>query len=625
MWSTPRRYRGETLVFAIALCTYAYFHQGGGWSQNIRFAQVRAIVEEGSLAVDSYLIYDVDPSRREDCHLRRVPVQDGRCDYEGRNRALAWRDNHGLPVAIDERIVGDAPLLVIDQVAVSGDLAYSCGHFFPNKAPGPSFLAVPGYALLFHLERAAGLDPDDWWILTVNAWLSGVLSGGLVSAAGCLLFYWLACDLSGGDQRVSLLATAAFAGGTLFFPYATMLHEHNFVAVGLLGGFYCLYRVKHLAECAHRRWLWLFVAGVSAGMAAACNYVAAGVVVFLGFYLLSFDRAARSVFAYAFGVLMPFLALCAYHGACFGKPFTTGYHFQNPHFLAGEGNFLGVFQLPRGEILTALLLSPYRGLFFSSPVLLMGVCGWICLRRERDHRAEATLFLAIVAFFLLLNSAFNGWPGGWAAGPRYLVPAVPFLGLSLVLACKRYFRVTSILAGVSAVFMLVTTAVDPQCPLGEPGFASVAGRALWWYCPLAEYEFPLFLRGQPTSFLRVQASDRMAELEEQYTRTGSLPSPYQGQALEAVRRSLEEAVEGGDPDVFALAAIRGPVSANRQGVYEGRPFQVLPASDARTRWNSFNVGEFFVPGDRLSLLPLIIAVGILATIAVRTLSPRPRP
>jgi hypothetical protein len=605
----------EGLIFAAALCTYGYFHQGGGWSQNIRFAQVRAIVEERHFAVDSFLIYDVDQSRSEADHFRRLPVRDSVCEYEGRSCALAWRDTRGMPIPVDGQHAGDAGLLAIDQVAVSGDLAYSGGHFYPNKAPGPCILAVPGYALLFHLERLTGRDPDDWWVLTLNAWFADILSVGLISAVGCVLFYRLALDLGCDAQRQALLATAAFGAGTLFFPYATMLHEHNFVAVGLLGGFYGLYCVKHAAVA--RPWLWLFAAGASAGVAATCNYIAAGAVVFLGLYLVSFDRGMRSLTAYACGVWVPFLGICAYNAACFATPFTTAYHFQNPHFLAGEGSFLGVFHLPRGEILTALLVSPYRGLFFSSPVLLMGVFGWMLLRRDPDHRAEATLILAIVAFFLLVNSAFNGWPGGWAAGPRYLVPALPFLALPVVLAFKRHFRLTSLLAAISGALMLVTTAVDPQCPLGEPGFASVTGRALWWYCPLVEYEFPLFLWSQPTPLLQAQASDRFFDLEEQYTRTGKLPVPYEGMPLEAARSRLMESAKHGDPAVFPLAAFQGPVSANPQGVYEGRPFQFFPASDSLTRWNSFNAGEFVFPGNQLSLLPLLFVLSALAAAAWR--------
>jgi hypothetical protein len=41
--------RIELLLFVACLFAFAYFHQGGGWNQNARFAEVRAMAEEGPL------------------------------------------------------------------------------------------------------------------------------------------------------------------------------------------------------------------------------------------------------------------------------------------------------------------------------------------------------------------------------------------------------------------------------------------------------------------------------------------------------------------------------------------------------------------------------------------------
>ena len=48
---TPALRRIERAIFCGFLATYAYFHQGGGWNQNGRFAQARAIAEEGRLSL----------------------------------------------------------------------------------------------------------------------------------------------------------------------------------------------------------------------------------------------------------------------------------------------------------------------------------------------------------------------------------------------------------------------------------------------------------------------------------------------------------------------------------------------------------------------------------------------
>ena len=47
-----------------------------------------------------------------------------------------------------------------------------------------------------------------------------------------------------------------------------------------------------------------------------------------------------------------------------------------------------------------------------------------------------------------------------------------------------------------------------------------------------------------------------------------------------------------------------PVSVNPIGIYDGLlTFTFFPANSLQCDWNSFNVGEFFFPQSRASLLP----------------------
>src|SRR5262245_54592166 len=85
----------EGLRFATAAVAYAFFNQGAGWSQNVRFAQARAIAEEGRLPVDSFLVYRAAGPEAGSDHFARERVTDGMCVVDGREFALAWRDNHG--------------------------------------------------------------------------------------------------------------------------------------------------------------------------------------------------------------------------------------------------------------------------------------------------------------------------------------------------------------------------------------------------------------------------------------------------------------------------------------------------------------------------------------------------
>jgi hypothetical protein len=68
--------------------------------------------------------------------------------------------------------------------------------------------------------------------------------------------------------------------------------------------------------------------------------------------------------------------------------------------------------------------------------------GLILLRRS-PWRAEWVTTLAIVLGFYVLISASAQWWGGWSAGPRYLVPMLPFLVWPLTATLDRTARMTA--------------------------------------------------------------------------------------------------------------------------------------------------------------------------------------
>src|SRR5207245_10703040 len=62
------------VIFVTLFAAYSYFHQGGGWNQNSRFDQTRAIVETGSLAINDFMVYGTAPEAGGADHLRRLPL-----------------------------------------------------------------------------------------------------------------------------------------------------------------------------------------------------------------------------------------------------------------------------------------------------------------------------------------------------------------------------------------------------------------------------------------------------------------------------------------------------------------------------------------------------------------------
>jgi len=124
---------------------------------------------------------------------------------------------------------------------------------------------------------------------------------------------------------------------------------------------------------------------------------------------------------------LPFLAFLVLTGLFnylrFGSPLVSGYLPQesfNGDWLAG---------------IAGLLVSPGRGLFLYAPVLLAAIPGWLLLRR-RDAVA-AWLCLGVAAAHVLIYGKWFMWHGGYAWGPRFLLPALPFLALALAPLWER--------------------------------------------------------------------------------------------------------------------------------------------------------------------------------------------
>jgi hypothetical protein len=626
-----QRFKIEILLFLICFFAFAYFHQGGAWGQNVRFSAVRAIVEQGKLYIDSYLIYLGKEVAGQAAELVRVPVRNGKFTWQGESYALAWADQGPTGFApVAGRYNREQGVILVTGIAASGDVAFRRGHFYPSKAPGTTMIAVPAYFLIYHIEQLAGLNPDHWKVLTFNAWLTSVLSVGLISAIGCVLFFRLVLYLSQGKILSSALTTFALGFGSMFFSCSTMLQEQSLVATELLASFYLLRRAKML-EGDHnfgevdRTQSTACVSGICLGLGCISNYMVVIVPAAFLLYVVSQIRDKRAWMAFGIGMLGPISFIAVYQFACFGTAFTTGYNSEmNPDFRTASG-FFGLFTTPQWDALLALLFSPFRGLFFSSPILLLGVLGLWHMFRTPRLKADAWLFIAVAVVFLVFNICYISWDSGWATGPRYLAPALPFLAAPTVFGFTRFFKTACALLVVSIAINLLFTAVDPQSPLGVSPYAKVRGRPQWTYNQLTEYELPLFLTGQARPIVQDKAEDIVASIDQQLV-AEHCPDDLRATRISTLRKKIQDDLQKAWPVSFApfspsslyrtelaLAAITGPVSANPIGIYEGGYGFVFPLGSKETNWNSFNLGEFLFPQMRLSLLPLLIVCGALST------------
>ena len=435
------RLRADRRLLAPALLatfvTLAYFVGPPGWNQNSRFALTRALVERAEVTIDP---------------------------------------DH----------------------FTTGDKSFRDGHFYSDKAPGASLLAVPAYALFHGLRALLGgeapearlvpldplealaereVDPDERrpgdrvaynQSFRLALHLCRLLSTSLLAVAGVAAFYLLALRQLAGDRRAALACALVYGLATPALVYGAAFYGHQACADLLLLALAAIVVGDPRARATP------LVAGLCLGLAVLCEYPAAVPVVILVALALAL-RGPRFAAWTAVGGLPSALALALYHTLAFGHPLKTGYDFVYlAEFAAGMEIRYGI-HAPDPRVLLELLFGTYRGLFYLAPVLLLaawGVVTELSSRTSSERRRVALAALAVVAFYLLLNAGYYMWDGGAAFGPRHCVPMLPFLALGLAPALRAAPRLFTVLALLSAAQMLLGVATGPEAPQhGNPLWA----------------------------------------------------------------------------------------------------------------------------------------------------------
>lgn len=319
------------------------------------------------------------------------------------------------------------------------DRALYKGHTYSDKAPGMSFLAIPW----FELERGAGIAkaPAQWHPeADVSLWLIRVLTSGLLFLVAVGVVHVLGDRFVAGGGAVTAVL---FGVATLAAPLAPTFFEHD------AGGALTIAAFALLVLGRSRRVLAL--AGLLAGTAVCFDYSGGLIVLALLGYCAYVHR--RGVGWFLAGVVPPALALGAYDWAAFGSPFRLSYRYvRNVYTEQQRHGFFGIGS-PSLHGLWEMLAGP-RGLLVWSPVCFAAAVGlWLLWRR--GFRAEALVAASITVAFVFVDAGYFLPYGGGSPGPRFFVPALPFLMLGLPAALERFRLPTLVLGLVSVVTMTV--------------------------------------------------------------------------------------------------------------------------------------------------------------------------
>jgi hypothetical protein len=123
-------------------------------------------------------------------------------------------------------------------------------------------------------------------------------------------------------------------------------------------------------------------------------------------------------------------------------------------------------------------------------VLLLALPGLRRLWRTAGERRPAALLAAVIAGFLLYVGSYGYWWGGDAIGPRFLVPAVPFLVLAAAAAIDDWLArpvTLGVFTGLTAWSLInvwAQSVAGQQYPPYEFRGAVVTNPTFQWAIPL---------------------------------------------------------------------------------------------------------------------------------------------
>lgn len=276
------------------------------------------------------------------------------------------------------------------------------GRYVSNYPVAPAIAALP-----FYLPSALGrVGPRSPLLEDLEKFAAASLV-----ALSAVILYLLLRRLT--SPRLTLFVAAAYALGTSSLSVSSQgLWQHGPSQLALTTALYCLVRGRMAP-------LWVGVAGFPLAFAVICRPTDLLLALALGAYVVLYHR--RQLPGFVLSGLPPGLFQLWYNTVYFGDAFRTQFSPLNQV----------LWSTPLWEGLPGILISPSRGLFIYSPILLFSFFGMaLAWRRSGDPLLRA-LSMGILPT-LLLYSKWFGWWGGGTYGPRLLADLTPALAVCLV-------------------------------------------------------------------------------------------------------------------------------------------------------------------------------------------------
>jgi hypothetical protein len=249
-------------------------------------------------------------------------------------------------------------------------------------------------------------------------------------------------------SRALVLALALGLGTGYWHTVSQTLWQHETAIFGLSLAVFALVRPREQfdAMCA-------ILVGVGLALAGTSRFQLSPVIAILLIATLVCTGVRAAVIASAV-VILAAGALMTTNVRWFGHPLgAMPLLIAQQRTIAAQGGPFGF----HADGLAGLLVSPNRGLFIFSPVLIVALAGVPAVLRERSRSPAAWC-----AITLLVQYGFYGsyavWWGGHTYGPRYMLDVLP-LAVPPAIAALQTFRLAAVTVPLAAAALAWSVAV----------------------------------------------------------------------------------------------------------------------------------------------------------------------
>lgn len=374
------------------------------------------------------------------------------------------------PVVVNGKVVATQSIF-FGRVGVDGKPYAPYGPLAAVLAV-PHHLAGRALASMLGIERVPRAKGLAWVIFVGGVTMLATATAAALAVVG----FHRAATLLGTPPSTALFLSLLLGGATVLWPYGTSLFSEAFLAAAFIWAAAFLIEAKTaerpsglVAVAA----LLIVVAGLT--KLTSLVFAPAFLVAILTERSVDPKRRTQAVLAIGAAIAIAAALQLGWNQYRFGTPFEFGYDWRET-IPAPPARAFALGELPRG--IAVLLFAPGKSLFVWAPMLVLAL---VNLRSvwARD-RALAVGLLSALGAGLIVFGAYLFPEGGYAHGPRHLVPIVPLLALALAgpearTLPKPALVACAIVGFVMAVFATRVSYLEDQALRRDPAGRPVAG------------------------------------------------------------------------------------------------------------------------------------------------------